>query len=114
MTVSADFLSFSSPILAFFERRAPSLLKGRVTIAIVSAPRSLASFAITGRDPVPVPPPNPPVRNTISASLHASRISARASSAAPSPTVGSEPAPKPLVNCLPISILCGIEVFKRC
>ena len=52
-----------------------SLLNGKVTIAIVSAPLSLANFAITGKDPVPVPPPSPPVRNTISASLQASKIS---------------------------------------
>ena len=62
---------------------------------MVNAPLSLANLAITGKDPVPVPPPRPPVRNTMSASLHASRISWRASSAAPSPTFGSDPAPKP-------------------
>ena len=41
---------------------------GSVTIAIVRAPRSFASFAITGSEPVPVPPPRPPVRKTMSAS----------------------------------------------
>ena len=75
ITVSAHFLNFSRPILAFRDLLAPSLLNGSVTIAIVNAPLSLANLAITGKEPVPVPPPRPPVRNTISASLHASSIS---------------------------------------
>ena len=68
MTVSADLRNLSKPKRAFFERLAPSLLNGKVTIAIVSAPLSFANLAITGSDPVPVPPPRPPVRNTMSAS----------------------------------------------
>ena len=105
ITVSAHFLNFSSPILAFRDLLAPSLLNGKVTIAIVKAPLSLASLAITGREPVPVPPPKPPVRKTMSASLQASKISCRASSAAPSPTFGSDPAPNPFVSTFPMSIL---------
>ena len=114
MTVSADFRSFSRPILALFVRFAPSLVNGNVTIAIVRAPRSLANCPMTGSDPVPVPPPRPPVRNTISASCHAASSSIRAASAAPSPIFGSEPAPSPLVRTFPINNLCGMDVLRRC
>ena len=48
-------------------RRGPSKPKGLVTTATVSASSSLASDAITGAAPVPVPPPRPAVTNTMSA-----------------------------------------------
>lgn len=43
----------------------PSKWKGFVTIPTVRMPFALAALAITGAEPVPVPPPMPAVINTI-------------------------------------------------
>ena len=75
--------------------------KGLVTTAIVIIPISWATWAATGTDPVPVPPPIPAVRKTISAPSSAMAISPLLSRAAASPTLGSPPAPRPLVNSGP-------------
>ncbi len=75
----------------------PSNSNGRVTTPTVSAPISfLAISAITGAAPVPVPPPSPAVTNTMSAPFSASLMSSRDSAAAPKPTSGFAPAPRPL------------------
>ena len=77
----------------------PSKSNGRVTTPTVSAPISLLAIsAMTGAAPVPVPPPSPAVTNTMSAPLSASLISSRDSAAAPKPTSGLAPAPRPLVE----------------
>ena len=91
------------PSLAWRPRWVPSKSNGRVTTPTVSAPISfLAISAITGAAPVPVPPPSPAVTNTMSAPFRASLISSRDSEAAASPTSGSAPAPRPLVDSWPM------------
>ena len=55
------------PFIALVILCLPSNLNGFVTTATVSMPSSLASCAITGAAPVPVPPPIPQVINTMSA-----------------------------------------------
>src|ERR1700733_579194 len=62
ITVSTDSSSSCIPRSACIIRRFPSNANGRVTTAIVNAPISLASEAITGAAPVPVPPPSPAVK----------------------------------------------------
>ena len=81
----------------------PRTSNGRVTTPTVSAPISfLAISAITGAAPVPVPPPSPAVTNTMSAPFSASLMSSRDSAAAPRPTSGLAPAPRPLVSSWPM------------
>ena len=53
----------------------PSKVKGRVTIAMVSAPSSRAICATIGEAPVPVPPPMPEAMKTMFAPRTMSRIS---------------------------------------
>jgi len=59
-------------------------------------PISLATRAITGAAPVPVPPPMPAVMNSMFAPAIAALISSTASSAEALPTSGLPPAPRPL------------------
>ena len=94
---SLSFLSSLNPISANWRRFLPSKEKGIVTTETVNAPTSLATCAITGAAPVPVPPPKPEAINTISEYSKALFISSRLSSAALQPTSGTMPAPKPLV-----------------
>ena len=70
------------PAWACSARRPPSNPKGRVTTPTVSAPSSRAISAMTGAEPVPVPPPSPAVTNTMSAPFSASFSSSRVSIAA--------------------------------
>ena len=79
---------------------------------MVSAPSSVASDAITGAAPVPVPPPRPVVTNTMSAPEIAWMIRSVSSSAAWRPTLGSAPAPSPLVSFEPIWILIGAGLAR--
>ena len=58
-------------------------------------------LAITGKAPVPVPPPRPAVINNILVFLNSSEIISILSSAASLPIVGSAPAPKPFVFSRP-------------
>ena len=76
-------------------RRLPSNSKGLVTTPTVRMPISLATRAITGAAPVPVPPPMPAVMNSMCAPSMASRMRSTASSAAARPTSGLPPAPRP-------------------
>ena len=99
--VSTASSSSGMPRSACCMRRLPSKPKGRVTTATVSAPISLASDAITGAAPVPVPPPRPVVTKTMSAPSSASIIFSESSSAARRPTSGFAPAPRPLVSFTP-------------
>ena len=82
--------------------RLPSNENGLVTTATVRIPISLATSAIIGAAPVPVPPPIPAVINNISAPSIISAIRSRSSNAASRPTSGLAPAPKPLVISAPI------------
>ena len=91
------------PFSAWFMRREPSKLKGRVTTPMVKAPSSRARRATTGAPPVPVPPPSPAVTKTMSAPSMDSRIWSSWSSAALRPMVGSAPAPRPRVISRPMS-----------
>jgi hypothetical protein len=59
-------------------------------------PISLATRAITGAAPVPVPPPMPAVMNSMCAPSMAVRMSSTASSAASRPFSGLLPAPRPV------------------
>ena len=60
-------------------------------------PISLATRAITGAAPVPVPPPMPAVMNSMCAPSIAWRMRSTASSAAALPASGLAPAPRPVV-----------------
>ena len=87
-----------------------------MTTPTVSAPISfLAISAITGAAPVPVPPPSPAVTNTMSAPLSASLMSSRDSAAAPWPTSGLAPAPRPLVSSWPMfSLMSASHIASAC
>ena len=104
ITVSATSRRRSRPISAFSIRVALSLVNGKVTIAIVNAPTSFATFATTGADPVPVPPPRPAVTNTMLLPDKTCLIWSSDSIAASSPRCGIAPAPRPLVVWRPIKI----------
>ena len=65
----------------------------------------LGDLGDTGAAPVPVPPPSPQVMKTMSAPFSASLMSSRCSAAAPAPTSGLAPAPRPLVRLWPMPIL---------
>ncbi len=75
MRVSTSSRRESMPSSAWFARRRPSKLNGRVTTPMVSAPSERAIRATMGAPPVPVPPPSPAVTNTMSAPLRTSSIS---------------------------------------
>ena len=105
--VSTESISSCKPRSAWFWRRLPSKANGLVTTATVSAPISLASDAMIGAAPVPVPPPRPVVTNTMSAPSSASMILSASSSAALRPTSGLAPAPRPLVSLTPSWIFTG-------
>ena len=82
MSVSTSSRMVSMPFSAWFERRRPSKVNGRVTTPMVSAPSERAMRATTGAPPVPVPPPSPAVTKTMSAPFRTSSISSWWSSAA--------------------------------
>ena len=95
--MSTFFFTSSRPCNAKFILFVPSKLNGVDTIATVTIPNFLAILAITGKAPVPVPPPKPAVKNNIFVFLSSSEIKSILSSAASLPIDGSAPAPKPLV-----------------
>ena len=101
IVVSTESISSATPRSACCMRRLPSNANGLVTTATVSAPISLASDAMIGAAPVPVPPPRPVVTKTMSAPSSASMILSESSSAAFRPTSGFAPAPRPLVSFTP-------------
>src|SRR5487761_221165 len=115
MTVSTQPISSPSACSACCKRRLPSNANGFVTTATVRAPSSLARFATTGAAPLPVPPPNPAVTNTMSAPSSASRILSVSSSAALRPISGFAPAPSPLVSFVPSWSLSGAcDILSAC
>ena len=75
--------------------------KGFVTIATVRISSSLATSAIIGAAPVPVPPPIPAVMNSMSVSSKTCLIFSLDSNAASLPLSGSAPAPRPFVALSP-------------
>src|SRR5487761_178815 len=115
LTVSTQPINSPKACSACCKWRLPSNANGFVTTATVSAPSSLARFATTGAAPLPVPPPNPEVTNTMSAPSSASRILSVSSSAALRPISGFAPAPKPLVSFVPSCNLVGAcDIFSAC
>ena len=80
--VSTFCFNSSIPLSANCARLGPSNIKGRVTTPTVKAPDSLATRAIIGAAPVPVPPPIPAVIKIISESLSKSAMTSSLSSAA--------------------------------
>jgi hypothetical protein len=78
-----------------------------VTTATVSASSSLASEAITGAAPVPVPPPRPGGDEDHVGALQQFDDASVFSSAAWRPISGLEPAPRPLVILAPSCSLLG-------
>mmetsp|Transcript_1814 Transcript_1814/g.4809 ORF Transcript_1814/g.4809 Transcript_1814/m.4809 type:complete len:209 (-) Transcript_1814:357-983(-) len=108
MSVSTTSRSFSIPSRACFILLRPSNAKGFVTTPTVRQPQVfLAMSAMTGAAPVPVPPPIPAVMNIMSAPEHMCSTSLTFSMAAALPTLGSPPAPRPRVNCLPMLSVFG-------
>ncbi len=105
--VSTCSWSRTNPSSAMSRRRLPSKVNGFVTTPMVSAPASLASRAMCGAAPVPVPPPMPDVMNTMSDPCTDSERRSRLSSAAWLPMVGSPPAPRPRVSFSPMRIAWG-------
>ena len=99
--VSTYCWSSSRPFSANFILWVPSKWKGFVTTPTVRIPFSLASLAIIGEAPVPVPPPIPAAMNNIWLPSSISLIPSIASSAAFLPTSGRIPAPRPLVLFMP-------------
>ena len=97
-TISESTLASNSakPDSALCMRRPPSKSNGLVTTPTVRMPISLATRAITGAAPVPVPPPIPAVMNNMCAPSIAARMPSMASSAASRPFSGLLPAPKPV------------------
>mmetsp|Transcript_29623 Transcript_29623/g.64653 ORF Transcript_29623/g.64653 Transcript_29623/m.64653 type:complete len:251 (+) Transcript_29623:199-951(+) len=106
ISVSTFRLSSLMASIAWSWRRRPSKLKGVVTMPTVRMPRDLATPAITGAAPLPVPPPMPAVTNTMSAPLTTLSTSSRLSSAARLPISGLPPAPSPRVSIAPICKCC--------
>ncbi len=113
MVVSTDSISSLMPRSDCAIRRFPSNANGLVTTATVSAPISLASEAMIGAAPVPVPPPSPVVTKTMSAPSSASMILSESSSAALRPTSGLAPAPSPLVSFTPSWIFTGARDMRN-
>ena len=110
MMESTKLESCSIPSLATLLRLPPSKVNGMVTTATVKTPSSLASLAMTGAAPVPVPPPIPAVINTMSEFSNNWRICSSSLSAASRPTSGLAPAPKPrLLFLIPSWILLGAD-----
>jgi len=110
---STCFFSSRTPASALARRSLPSRVKGLVTTPTVRAPISLATSAMTGAAPVPVPPPRPAAMKIMSAPDRTSASCSRFSAAASLPTEGSAPAPSPLVSCDPICILTGAFDMRR-
>src|SRR5436309_716858 len=112
ISVSTFALSSRMPSSACFMRRLPSNVKGLVTTPTVSEPISLATRAITGAAPVPVPPPMPAVMKIMSAPPRCPRSRSTSSSAACLPTAGLPPAPRPRVSCSPSCTFTGDRLAR--
>src|SRR5215470_9123055 len=113
ISVSTTPRSISRPVSACTIRLRPSNVKGFVTTATVRIPRSLASDATTGAEPVPVPPPRPAVTKIMSAPSSRRVIASASSSAALRPISGLEPAPSPAVSFAPSCSLMGAGEERR-
>src|SRR5947207_471409 len=115
ISVSTTVRSASRPASAWSMRLRPSNVNGLVTTAMVRMPRSRASEATIGAEPVPVPPPSPAVMKTMSPPSSSRVIVSGSSSAALRPTSGLEPAPSPCVSLAPSWTLTGAgELRSAC
>mmetsp|Transcript_19786 Transcript_19786/g.40043 ORF Transcript_19786/g.40043 Transcript_19786/m.40043 type:complete len:288 (+) Transcript_19786:1008-1871(+) len=115
MRMSTCFLSSSIAATACCMRICPSNENGFVTIPTVRLPARLATSAMTGVAPEPVPPPIPAVTKTMSVLLRADSIAFTLSTAAERPIAGLAPAPSPLVVPGPIWIRLGaFDLHKAC
>src|SRR2546426_5433728 len=115
MSVSTTARSASRPASAWSMRFLPSNVNGLVTTATVRMPRSRASDATMGAEPVPVPPPSPAVMKPMSAPSSRRVMASGSSSAALRPTSGLLPAPRPCVSLLPSCTLTGAgELRSAC
>ncbi len=113
MRESTCSASSEIPSIATCIRLEPSNAKGLVTTATVRMPRSRAIWATIGAAPVPVPPPMPAVMKTMSAPSRASWMRSLSSNAASLPTLGSAPAPSPLVMSAPSwRMVLTLEFFR--
>ena len=101
------------PCSAILILPAPSNWKGLVTTATVRIPSSLATRAITGAAPVPVPPPIPAVIKSMLVPSNRSIISCLVSSADDLPISGWDPAPSPLVTWTPSCIFASLNDFDK-
>jgi hypothetical protein len=105
----------STPRSAASARRVPSNENGLVTTPTVRAPSSRAIRATTGAAPVPVPPPDPQVMNTMSAPLMSAFRASCSSRADWRPRSGLAPAPRPRVSCGPMwSVSCACDDWSDC
>ena len=107
MSTSTSSRSRSTAASACFRRFIPSKPNGLHTTPTVSAPASRAIRATSGAAPDPVPPPIPAVTSTMSWPPTHARMSASLSSAAPCPTSGLPPAPRPRVLSAPSCTVVG-------
>ena len=92
--------SFKAPSAAL-NRRSPSKVKGILTKAMTKAPRCLATSAITGEMPAPVPPPRLATMKISSKPSTMRLMISRSSSAAFLPSSVSPPVPRPRVRFRP-------------
>ena len=93
-------------------RRPPSQSKGLVTTPTVRMPISLATRAITGAAPVPVPPPMPAVMKSMCAPSMAAADVVHRRLGRSRPLSGLLPAPRPLVPSW--MILCALLRVSAC
>jgi len=112
MSVSTFSFREATPWSAWAMRRLPSNEKGFVTTPTVRAPWSLATSAMMGAAPVPVPPPMPQVTNTMSDPASTAASCSLLSSAAFFPISGFAPAPRPLVSFSPICSFIGASDMR--
>ena len=113
IVVSTKCSNSFNPCSAILILPAPSNWNGLVTTATVSIPNSLATRAITGAAPVPVPPPIPAVMKSMFVPSSLSIISCLVSSAEDLPISGWEPAPNPLVTWTPNCIFESLKDLDR-
>ena len=113
-TIKESTLASSSarPSSALRMRGPPSNSKGLVTTPTVRMPISLATRAMMGAAPVPVPPPMPAVMKSILAPSMALRMSCSAISAASRPFWGRLPAPSPVSPSW--MVRCAVLRFSAC
>src|SRR3954453_6080206 len=115
ISVSTSSASALTPSSAWSRRREPSKPNGLVVTPTVSAPSSREIRATTGAAPVPVPPPEPAVMNTMSEPLSSALILSCSSIADWRPSSGLEPEPSPRVNSEPMcTVMSAVDCCSDC